>query len=143
MTQPDSDNGISDLINEIIASSDYAPTSADLEWTRGAVEHMKKNNTHWATPGAGCIIIFDHENSIFTVGMNGAPSIDEILNFARIRTNLIVLGFSEELLYVIPDTTSTDDILRKAGNSQEQILNMIKRGKEQLKEIDEDIREEQ
>ena len=69
--------------------------------------------------------------------MNGAPSFDELQNFARIRTNLIVLGFSEEQIYLIPDTTSTDDILRKAGNSQEQILDMIKRGKEQLKEIDE------
>ena len=137
MTERDSEKGISDLMKEIITSSDYVPTSADLDWTSGAVEHMKRNSIHWATPGAGCIIIFDHENLSFTVGMNGAPSFDELQNFARIRTNLIVLGFSEEQIYLIPDTTSTDDILRKAGNSQEQILDMIKRGKEQLKEIDE------
>ena len=133
---------ISDLMNEIIASLDYVPAAADLEWTRNALDYMRQNDTHWATPGAGCIILFDHEKMNFSVGMNGAPTMDELHNFARIRANLLLLGYRVDQKHVIPDTASTDDILRKAGNSQEQIREMNKHGAEKRKEIDDMGREE-
>ena len=107
---------LSDLMNRIVASSTYIPTTADLEWTKGAI----KDIGIWATPSCGCVIIFEHEKMIFHLAFNGSPTEGQLLGFAKIRTNLIALGYNESRKYVIPDTVTVEDVSEKMGLSQEK-----------------------
>ena len=106
---------LSDLMNRIVTSSTYIPTTADLEWTKGTI----KDIGIWATPRGGCVIIFEHKKMIFHLAFNGSPTEGQLLNYAKIRTNLIMLGYNESRKFVIPDTVTVEDVAKKMGLSQE------------------------
>ena len=113
------------IISEIINSCDYIPSSDDIEWTRNAITRVKG----WLVPSAGCLITCNHELMSFDVIFNVAIDANHIYNFAKIRINLLTLGYSDGILIVDPDSNSVENIHRKFGASEEDIINSKKRGK--------------
>jgi hypothetical protein len=106
---------ISNLMNKIVSSSTYVPSTADLDWTKSAIKNLRI----WATPKSGCVVIFEHKKMIFHLAFNGSPTEIQLLNYSKIRSNLIMLGYNESRKYVIPDTTTAEDVIKKMGISKE------------------------
>ena len=119
------------IISEIINSCDYIPSSDDIEWTRNTITRVKG----WLVPRAGCLITCNHELMSFDVIFNVAIDANHIYNFAKIRINLLALGYSDGMLIVDPDSNSVEDIHRKFGASEEDIINSKKRGKNMRDEL--------
>jgi len=106
-----SEKDLSVLMNNIVASSNYIPTTADLKWTRDTIS----GTTVWASPAAGYILFFDHGKKVFHLALNGSPTEDQLLKFAKTRANLIMLGYREGRKDVIADTVTVEDIAEKIG----------------------------
>ena len=121
-----SETEIMEMIKRIVNSNDYVPTSADLHWTRNAIESLK--GKVWVVPSAGCMIICNHEIMAFDLIMNGSPTEMEITNFAKIRVNLQVLGYSDGNMTLAPDTKAVEDIHRFVGGTEEDIENAKVKG---------------
>ena len=119
------------IISEIINSCDYIPSSDDIEWTRNAITRVKG----WLVPSAGCLITCNHELMSFDVIFNVDIDANHIYNFAKIRINLLALGYSDGRLIVDPDSNSVEDIHRKFGASEEDIINSKKIGKNMRDEL--------
>jgi len=123
------------IISEIINSCDYIPSSDDIEWTRKAITRVKG----WLVPSAGCLITCNHElmsfDVIFTTPNNSQVFANNINNFAKIRINLLVLGYSDGRLTIDPDSDSVEDIHRKFGASEEDIDYAKNRGKDVRDEL--------
>ncbi len=122
-----SENDISDMINEIVNSSDYIPTMADLDWTRQAIQTIKA----WMVPSAGCIFYINRENMFFDAAINGSPTTQQLLAYAKVRMNLIVLGFRENNKFVIPNTSSVEEIyFHSHEGTLEGLQHAIQRGRD-------------
>ena len=85
----------------------YIPTTADIEWTRKAIEGKRA----WTVPSAGSVLEFDHSTMVFTTFMKMDPNPPEIDLFERVCLNLAALGFREEKRIMCEGADTVDDIL--------------------------------
>ncbi|MEC9146798.1 MAG: hypothetical protein VX660_03605, partial [Candidatus Thermoplasmatota archaeon] len=56
-----------------------------------------------------------HGKKVYYLALNGSPTEDQLLKFAKVRANLIMLGYHEGSKHVIADTVTVEDIAEKIG----------------------------